>query len=87
MLMITVSISCGSLHLDNRSKYQKKNMKRFTNKHRYFNRAFGTHVRKKIEVQWSGTYRHPAVTNSTRKRLKSESWLKKIGDGEIDFLR
>jgi len=86
ILAILIS-SCGSIHMEDKTRYQRKNLKRFTEKNRYFNRALGMHKRKHIRVQRSGTYNHPALTRGARQRLKSEIWLKKIGEGEIDFLR
>jgi len=83
--LMFVGIACSSIHIDSKTKYQKKNLKRFTEKTRYFHRPFGLHIRKKITVKQSGTYKHPAVTRGAKRRLNSESWLKKIGEGEIDY--
>jgi hypothetical protein len=83
--LVLVGVACSSIHIDNTTKYQKRNIKKFTNKPRYFHKGPGFHVRKYIRIQKSGTYNHPAVTKGAKQRLKSESWLKKIGEGEIDY--
>ncbi len=79
--------SCGSVHIENHTRYQNKNLKKFTTKKRYLSKSFGPKKKKYIDIQRRGTYNHPAVTKGARQRMKSESWLKKIGEGEIDFLR
>ena len=87
VLVILVGISCASVHQETQTRYQKKHLKRFSDNKRYFKPHTGRkpHVRKKISIYNQGHYRHPAVTESAKKRIRFNPWLKKIGEGEIDY--
>jgi hypothetical protein len=82
-----LGISCASIHQETQTKYQKKNLKKYSNHKRYFKPHVGRkpHVRKKVSIYRQGHYRHPAVTKSAKKRIRFNPWLKKIGEGEIDY--
>lgn len=85
--MIILAISCASIHQDSKTRYQKRNLKKFTEHKRYFKPHIGKrpHVRRKISIYRQGHYWHPAVTKTAQKRMRFNPWLKKIGEGEIDY--
>jgi hypothetical protein len=85
MLCIIISISCTSIHTPSHTKYQRKNLKKFTMKSRYFIGNVGKYKRKTIPIWKQGYYWHPAVTNGARKRIRFAPWLKKEGEGELDL--
>jgi len=87
ILIMILGISCASIHQETQTKYQKKNLKKYSNHKRYFKPHTGRkpHVRKKVSIYRQGHYRHPAVTKSAKKRIRFNPWLKKIGEGEMDY--
>lgn len=87
ILIMILGISCASIHQETQTKYQKKNLKKYSNHKRYFKPHAGRkpHVRKKVSIYRQGHYRHPAVTKSAKKRIRFNPWLKKIGEGEMDY--
>jgi len=86
-LVIIFAISCASLHQETQTKYQKKQLKRFSKHKRYFKPHAGRkpHVRRGVSIYKQGHYWHPAVGKSAKKRIRFNPWLKKIGEGEIDY--
>lgn len=80
-------ISCASIHQETQTRYQKKNLKKFSLHKRYFkpSGANKPKFRKKISIYRQGHYWHPAVTKSAKKRIRFNPWLKKIGEGEVDY--
>lgn len=89
LLFIVGSMSCASVHTVRHTKYQKKNLRKFTTHARYFIKPFFTKhnklKRKYIQVWKRGYYWHPAVPKDTRKRIRFAPWLKKIGEDELDL--
>lgn len=87
ILIMILGISCASIHQETQTRYQKKNLKKFNYHKRYFkpNGPNKPLVRKKVLIYRQGHYRHPAVTQSAKKRIRFNPWLKKIGEGEIDY--
>lgn len=85
--VVMLAISCVSIHQESKTRYQKKNLKRFSEHKRYFKPHSGRkpHVRKHISIYKQGHYWHPAVGKSAKKRIRFNPWLKKIGEGEIDY--
>jgi UDP-2,3-diacylglucosamine pyrophosphatase LpxH len=87
LLLMILAASCASIHQETQTRYQKKNLKKFSNHKRYFkpSGANKPKIRKNVSIYRQGHYWHPAVPKNAKKRIRFNPWLKKIGEGEIDY--